>query len=154
MTRDEIVVRLKQITYCLTHDDCDQCPYLDKDCVPMDSVKQNRIRAASEIRNAVKLLKKDAAELATSALAEPDPVNHPAHYTYGKHECIEEMEIMFGREAVISYCRLAAYKYKYRAGHKDDAQLDYQKADWYLDKAAELMARNKQEVTDAHKQQG
>ena len=120
----------------------------------MDSVKQNRIRAASEIRNAVKLLKKDAAELATSALAEPDPVNHPAHYTYGKHECIEEMEIMFGREAVISYCRLAAYKYKYRAGHKDDAQLDYQKADWYLDKAAELMARNKQEVTDAHKQQG
>lgn len=151
MTRDEIVVRLRQIAYCLTHADCEQCPYRDSICLPMNGLRNNSTRAASEILNAVKLLEADAAEPAASAPAASDPVNHPAHYTYGKHECIEEMEILFGREAVISYCRLAAYKYKYRAGHKDDAEQDYQKADWYLDKAAELMARNKQEVPNAHK---
>lgn len=70
-----------------------------------------------------------------------DVINHPPHYTYGERECIDEMEILFGREAVIAYCRCAAYKYKYRAGHKDDAAQDYAKADWYIDKAAELLAK-------------
>lgn len=70
-----------------------------------------------------------------------DMIEHPNHYTYGARECIDEMRILFGREAVIAYCRCAAYKYIYRQGHKgtaQDAAIDRQKADWYIGKAEEL----------------
>lgn len=154
MTRSKIIEQLKQMAFCATRDNCERCAYDGCDCVAMTSSGQDAACLAEDILKIVKLLEADASAPAAPAPAEADPVNHPAHYTYGKHECIEEMEILFGREAVISYCRLAAYKYKYRAGHKDDAQLDYQKADWYLDKAKMLSARKEQEVHDAHKQQG
>ena len=80
-------------------------------------------------------------ETPQKADSEADQINHPSHYTYGKHECIDEMQILFGREAVIDYCKLAAYKYKYRQGHKgtsEDAKRDREKADWYISKAEEL----------------
>lgn len=153
MTRDEAILRLKQIACCVTRANCDLCAYYDDDCVVITDLKRDGAYFAEELLKIIELLEADASAPAAPAPAEADPVNHPAHYTYGKHECIEEMEILFGREAVISYCRLAAYKYKYRAGHKDDAELDCQKADWYLDKAAELTTRNKKEVLNAHKQQ-
>ena len=157
MTRSDAIERLRQMAYCATRENCEHCAYVGyvgDDCLAITSTGQDAERLAEEMLKIVKLLEADAAEPAASEPAEPDPINHPAHYTYGKHECIEEMEILFGREAVISYCRLAAYKYKYRAGHKDDAELDYAKADWYLDRAKMLSTREKQEVHDAHKQQG
>lgn len=154
MISSKTINRLKQMAYCATRKNCSLCAYVNYDCIIMPTSGRDAECLAEDIPKIVALLEADVSAPAAPAPAEADPVNHPAHYTYGKHECIEEMEILFGREAVISYCRLAAYKYKYRAGHKDDAERDYQKADWYLDKAAELTTRNKQEVTDAHKQQG
>lgn len=139
MTRSEAIELLKQIAYCATRENCDLCAYAGYDCVTITDSGRDAERLSEAIFEMVKLLEADTVEPAASTPAESDPINHPAHYTYGKHECIEEMEILFGREAVISYCRLAAYKYKYRAGHKDDAALDYAKADWYLDRANELM---------------
>ena len=38
----------------------------------------------------------------------------------------------FGRDAVNTYCRLAAFKYVWRAGKKFDAEEDLKKAVWYL----------------------
>lgn len=67
-----------------------------------------------------------------------DMVNHPPHYTSGKYECIDEMIILFGPEAVKAFCKCNAYKYRYRAGKKGDEQEDLDKADWYLAKAEEL----------------
>ena len=154
MVSRKTIEMLKQMACCATRDNCERCAYAGCDCVAMTSSGQDAACLAEDILKIVKLLEADAAEPAASEPAEPDPINHPAHYTYGKHECIEEMEILFGREAVVSYCRLAAYKYKYRAGHKGDAELDYAKADWYLDKARMLSAHKEQEVHDAHKQQG
>lgn len=70
-----------------------------------------------------------------------DYVDHPDHYNRpGRKECIEEMYILFGKQAVIDFCKLSAYKYIYRAGSKPaaDASADEEKANWYLKKAEEL----------------
>lgn len=70
-----------------------------------------------------------------------DKVNHPAHYQQaGRRECIEEMRLMFGDEAVYQWCVMTAYKYRYRTGNKDgnSAEQDNSKAEWYLNYAERL----------------
>lgn len=65
-------------------------------------------------------------------------VNHPDHYNQGGFECIEEMRLLFGDAAVITFCRLNAYKYRYRAPYKGRKEQDLAKAEWYLKKIEEL----------------
>ena len=74
------------------------------------------------------------AELAQTAEdMKPDPVNHPAHYTSGcGFECIEMMEMVFGKEAVHDFCTLNAFKYLWRHKQKGGAD-DIGKAKWYLE---------------------
>ena len=62
----------------------------------------------------------------------PDMVNQPPHYADSEIECIDAMIAAFGRDAVNTYCRLAAFKYVWRAGKKFDAEEDLKKAVWYL----------------------
>lgn len=61
-------------------------------------------------------------------------VNHPAHYQ-GKHECIDIMRVLFGDEAVKGFCKCNAFKYRFRAGRKEEntAEQDILKAEWYED---------------------
>jgi len=67
-----------------------------------------------------------------------DPINHPKHYCReGGMECLEEMELVFGRDAVRTFCLLNAWKYRYRAGDKNGAE-DLKKSDWYMRKYREL----------------
>ncbi len=69
-----------------------------------------------------------------------DQVNHPAHYNVqGRKECIEEMIEKYGPSAVYMFCTLNAYKYNYRAGHKDNKEQDEAKAVWYINKAVEML---------------
>lgn len=66
-------------------------------------------------------------------------VDHPKHYNQeGRMECIQEMELMFGKMEVETFCRLNAYKYFYRAGTKEGEakEKDLAKAQWYLNYAA------------------
>ena len=75
-----------------------------------------------------------------------EQVNHPTHYNQeGRRECIEEMRLLFGDEAVKTWCRLTAYKYRYRAGNKqgNPTDQDNRKAEWYLDYVEKM---NKGEV--------
>lgn len=65
-------------------------------------------------------------------------VDHPEHYNMHQKECINEMEILFGAQAVYYFCCLNAWKYRYRAGQKGDYEEDMRKADWYVQKAGEL----------------
>ncbi len=70
-------------------------------------------------------------------------VDHPTHYKQeGRRECIEEMRIMFGDDAVYKWAIMTAYKYRYRAGNKADnsAEQDHAKAEWYLSYAESLKA--------------
>ena len=64
-----------------------------------------------------------------------EQVNHPSHYKKNGKECIECMEEEFGPLAVYHFCLLNAFKYKWRAGYKDDNSYkqDLAKAKWYED---------------------
>ena len=76
--------------------------------------------------------------------AAPDPnanvemVNHPTHYNReGSIECIDEMELIFGKEAVKHFCLCNAWKYRYRSSAKNGEE-DIKKSDWYIQKYKEL----------------
>ena len=59
-------------------------------------------------------------------------VNHPEHYTRdGAMECIDEMLLLFGKKEVMSFCKLNAWKYRYRAMDKN-GQEDINKSDYYI----------------------
>lgn len=123
---------------CMTGDiyKCKRCPL-----APLKEQYRAEMCAQSISRFMIYMMREIASANAKKEDNEADQINHPSHYTYGKHECIDEMQILFGREAVIDYCKLAAYKYKYRQGHKgtsEDAKRDREKADWYISKAEEL----------------
>ena len=67
-----------------------------------------------------------------------DSVNHPAHYTTGAIECIDAMVAAFGREKVMDYCVINAFKYLWRHNYKGKSIEDREKAVWYLQKSIEL----------------
>lgn len=66
-----------------------------------------------------------------------NPVTHPSHYTQGTIQCIDAMESAFGSEAVATWAKLNAFKYIWRAEHKNGME-DIDKAIWYLNKYKEL----------------
>jgi len=57
-----------------------------------------------------------------------DPVNHPAHYTFGKFEVIDVLEDFFPADPLL----WQVGKYIARAGRKGNALEDLEKAEWYL----------------------
>ena len=73
-------------------------------------------------------------------LNQPDNVNHPSHYTQYPVEVIEMMVRIWGKEKVATFCEINAFKYRMRAGHKDNVGQDLAKEAWYLGKAKELGA--------------
>lgn len=75
-----------------------------------------------------------------------DMVNEPPHYKIHEMECIDEMVAVFGPVAVIKYCGIAAWKYRYRFTAKGNPEQDMAKSEWYIRKAMEL--RDKYEVYD------
>lgn len=67
-----------------------------------------------------------------------DMIN-PSHYgADGKIECIDVMLQQFGVEEVQSFCKLNAFKYMFRMGHKDEVLQEAKKIQWYIDKFIEL----------------
>lgn len=74
-------------------------------------------------------------------------VNHPSHYNLpNRKECIDEMIDIYGLKDVAKWCEITAYKYKYRAGHKDSLTQDVQKAIWYTIKARELKSKRRWKI--------
>lgn len=68
-----------------------------------------------------------------------DMVNSPAHYKAGELECIDVMLELYGKEAVINFCMLNAFKYQFRCNKKDNCKQDLAKARWYNNKCLELL---------------
>jgi hypothetical protein len=68
-----------------------------------------------------------------------DIVNKPSHYNHGM-ECIDEMILIFGIDAVMTFCKLNVWKYRKRALHKN-GQEDIDKSNWYINKYYELQER-------------
>lgn len=76
-------------------------------------------------------------QLVEDFIAQRDMVNHPDHYTQGGMECIDEMVMIFGTEAVKHFCVCNVWKYRKRALFKNGEE-DLKKADWYIKKYKEL----------------
>ena len=71
---------------------------------------------------------------------EEDVINHPNHYNRdGAMESINEMVLVFGKEAVKNFCLCNVWKYRYRAADKNGTE-DMKKSDWYMKKYKELCA--------------
>lgn len=67
-----------------------------------------------------------------------EKVNHPSHYNReDAMEAIDEMVLVFGKEAVKNFCLCNVWKYRYRAADKNGKE-DLKKSDWYLNKYKEL----------------
>ena len=74
-------------------------------------------------------------------MAKTDNVNHPNHYNReGAIECLDEMRIVFGVDALMDFCLLNAWKYRYRAADKNGSE-DIAKSDFYMNKYKELKER-------------
>lgn len=67
-------------------------------------------------------------------------VNHPDHYNHGGMECIDEMELIYGTEAVMHFCLCNMHKYRKRALFKNGKE-DMKKSDWYMAKYKELIEK-------------
>ena len=78
-------------------------------------------------------------------LAGEEKVNHPSHYNReDAMECIDEMILIFGKEAVKNFCLCNIWKYRYRAADKN-GEIDLEKSDWYMKKYKELTENKKEE---------
>ena len=76
-----------------------------------------------------------------------DVVNKPKHYNReGGFESIEEMEMVFGTEAVMHFCLCNVWKYRYRAADKNGEE-DLRKSDGYMKKYCELKNKDKNTMT-------
>lgn len=74
-------------------------------------------------------------------VAKNDAVNHPSHYTWLKDKVgIEVIDITRHLDFDLGN----AIKYILRAGHKQDAIEDLQKAIWYLNDKIEVLKNEKQ----------
>lgn len=71
-------------------------------------------------------------------LSATEQVNHPNHYNDYDIEVIEMMRRIWGDQAVVQFAQMNAFKYRMRAGHKDDIDQELAKERWYLDYANTL----------------
>lgn len=77
-------------------------------------------------------------------------VKHPSHYNVYDREVVDMMCDIWGPEATAIWCKLTAFKYRMRAGFKDDVNTDLAKESWCLDmmkKYQELSIKNSQPVS-------
>ena len=87
------------------------------------------------------LLKSDKRKI----IQKHDNVNHPKHYEGSTSlECIEAMQIAFGTEAVIDFCKCNAFKYLWRYKNKNGIE-DLKKANWYCERVIILRGGDNEE---------
>lgn len=80
-----------------------------------------------------------------SMIQKHDNVNHPKHYEGSTSlECIEAMQIAFGTEAVIDFCKCNAFKYLWRYKNKNGIE-DLKKANWYCERVIILRGGDNEE---------
>lgn len=117
MTENE--KRQKLADMCYSHDDCVGCAMAGTWC---EKYNPNNIPV----------------DLLDKVLGEADIVNKPKHYNrQDAMECIDEMILVFGKQAVKTFCLCNVWKYRYRAKDKNGEE-DIKKSDWYMKKYQEL----------------
>lgn len=75
-----------------------------------------------------------------------DNINHPNHYENScSIECIEAMEMIYGKKALYNFCKLNAFKYIWRYKNKNGKE-DLEKANWYCNKSIALLNEMYEEI--------
>lgn len=69
---------------------------------------------------------------------EKEMINHPSHYNHGSMECIDAIVGAYGIEEAKVFCKINAFKYLWRLGHKDAEEKEIGEIIWYLDKYVNL----------------
>lgn len=72
-------------------------------------------------------------------VVQPDPVNHPAHYTHGGIETIDFIQAKLTPEEFRGYLKGNILKYGSRIGHKENDMQDAGKLAWYTNKLREVL---------------
>lgn len=127
--------------YNLIQDKIDECEYgisLEKKNGDKDWISAYNEGWINALKYAQKCIEKNASIEEVSKKPK-EAIDHPSHYNRkDAMECIDEMRLIFGDEETAIFCKLNAYKYRYRAGAKGDAEEDLKKSDWYIKKYKEL----------------
>ena len=77
-----------------------------------------------------------------------EKVNHPAHYTAGKVECIDALEAAtIGLQGIEAICTANAIKYLWRWKFKNGVE-DLAKAKWYINKLAKHLRQEDDKHAD------
>lgn len=78
---------------------------------------------------------------------ENENVNHPKHYSnFCSLECIEVMELIYGKKSVFEFCKLNAFKYIWRYKGKNGKE-DLEKAIWYCKEGESILESIKKTLT-------
>ena len=136
MIKKELVRRFGNL--CEARPNCSSCPSnQSKVC---DGVSTEEDLTDEDYEKAIQLLEtnKETEEI----FAGFDVVERPAHYTKTSIECIDAMRETQGDEAVKAFCVCNAFKYLWRHNRKNGDE-DIKKANWYLNKAVEIMEGEK-----------
>lgn len=70
-----------------------------------------------------------------------DPVNYPMHYTQGSVECIDAIESSMTFDAFCGFLKGNVLKYLWRYEKKGKAVEDLEKAQWYISKLIDVLAK-------------
>lgn len=119
------------------------CVNYDESDVTCESCILNKVQNHNSCFKPVK--KEQKTVMQTTTNYDDAQVNHPSHYQQdGRLECLDELLLMFGKDDVITWCRLTAYKYYYRCGNKsgESAEKDRAKAMFYLNYVKKLQEMN------------
>ena len=132
MTTGEKIVNLKD--FCNEHKSCSNCTLNDPYC-EFSRMTCNEIDKCYDVAFG----KKEESECSVTQPEKTlkEEINHPDRYAGGKYECIDVMQDVFGKEDVLSFCKLNAFKYIWREKQKNGVQ-DMKKAAWYINKYIEI----------------
>lgn len=143
MTREEMMSAMDAIcesfTFCTGDKMQGDCPFMNSyarcPIASPDNLSDSEVKRLYGIMSEKTVVKPTEEHIPPVPF--DNPVTHPSHYTQGKVQCIEAMESAFGNESVATWAKLNAFKYIWRADHKNGIQ-DIDKAIWYLNKYKEL----------------
>ena len=138
MTREQKEKRFDEL--CMKKGDglanCSKCSgFVNELC----NIKSTSNFTDEELDRALRDMEKD-----DHSQHEFDAVERPQHYASTSIECIDAMVETQGTKAVVDFCVCNAFKYLWRHNSKNGDE-DIKKANWYLNKAVELMERNRHE---------
>ncbi len=147
--REELVEKFESMCPGSDGDGCETCPF--KECAVCNKAEreltdadyEETVRFMESEKDPYREMKErfiNADKETEEIFADFDVVNRPAHYTKTSIECIDAMVETQGTKAVVDFCVCNAFKYLWRHNSKNGDE-DIKKANWYLNKAVEIMER-------------